>query len=480
MSFTGRLAEFAAETPIEALPRTVLDQSRRITLDTLGVAIGAASLEPARMVLDEVESWSGTPEASILARGSRTSAVQAAYTNGYLANLLDADETFLNYGHIANAIVPSALAVAERLGASGRDLLAAVAIGFEVAGRIGLSYRMWRLIDGKPEWTAVAGYSWVVFGVAAAAGHLLKLDRQQMASAFGIAGYATPAPTIGKWLDSTYLPHTKYVFVGPLAHAGVSAALLAARGFEGDDDVLDGEQGFWRIAGSDWCDWDSMVDGLGSEWRMEETSFKLYPACRFLHGPLDLFKRMLDERHSEPDQIRRLIVRMPPAATRPYFVNPSPANVVEGTFSVPHAFACLAHRLPLGPAWHTREALERADLGDFRQRVVVEVDPAAAPAIVEQITAGSGVSFYRRCPSSIRVETDSDAYEAAVEYASGDPWGADTALDDVALEAKARSYMAPVLGDAGVAAAINAFRGLEHLPDVRSLASVLLNSASRQ
>jgi 2-methylcitrate dehydratase PrpD len=477
MSFTGRLAAFAAETPTATLPRTVLDQGRRITLDTLGVAVGAASLEPARILLDEIESWGGASEASILVRGSRTSAVQAAYANGYLASLLDADETFLNYAHIANAIVPATLAVAERVGASGRDVLAAVAVGFEVAGRIGLSYRMWRLVDGKPEWTAVAGYSWVVFGVAAAAGRLLKLDRRQMASAFGIAGYATPAPTIGKWLDSTGLPHTKYVFVGPLAHAGVSAALLAACGFEGDDDVLDGEQGFWRISGSDWCDWDSLVAGLGSEWRMEETSFKLYPACRFLHGPLDLFKQMLEDRPCEPAEIRRLVVRMPPAATRAYFVNPSPANVVEGTFSVPHAFACLAHRLPLGPAWHTREALGRADLADFRQRVVVEVDPTAAPAIVEQITAGPGVSFYRRCPSSIRVETDNGVFEAEVEYASGDPWGADTALDDAALDAKARSYMTPVLGAQGAEAAIRALRGLEDVPDVRRMVGALSGSA---
>jgi 2-methylcitrate dehydratase PrpD len=466
---TRSLATFAAETPTASLPDSALGQARRLTLDTVGVALGAAGLPPAQKVIAEVASWGGTPEASILATPHRTSAVQAAYVNAYLANLLDADETLLNYAHLANAIVPSALAAAERVGASGRDLLAAVAVGYEVAARIATACRIWRLVDGQLEWSPVAGYSWVIFGVTAAAGRLLGLSADQMTSAFGIAGYSATIPSIGKWVDSRNLPHTKYVFLGPLAHAGVASALLARQGLEGDDDVLEGERGFWRMAGSDACDWDAMTRDLGREWLLDQVSYKLYPACRFLHAPLDLFRDLITREDLSPDEIEGVVVGLPPAATRPYFVNPEPAHVVEGSFSVPHAFACVAHRLPVGPEWHRDESLQRADLARFRRRVEVAVEPRATPVLLEQLTAGEGASYYRRCPTSLEVSARGRVYRGQAEYASGDPWEPATRLDDAALEEKFVSYVGPGLGLQRAHGLVDQLRRLEHLPDVRTL-----------
>lgn len=443
---TATLAAFAAEYPGASLPVEILTAGRRLTVDTLGVALAAVVLPQAHQVLDEVSSWGGAPEATLLGTTTRTSSVQAAYANSYLANLLDADETLLNYAHIANAIVPSALAVAERVGASGKELLAAVAIGYEVAARIGASYRSWSLVNDQPEWSPVAGYSWVIFGVTAAAGRLLQLTTDQMVSAFGIAGYSATAPSIGKWVDSAErLPHTKYVFLGPLAHAGVASALLARRGFIGDDDVLDGDRGFWRMAGSDACDWESMTRLLGTEWFVDQVSFKLYPACRFMHGALDLFGRLILDEKLHPDEIEHVEVRLPQAATRPYFRNRSPAHVVEASFSVSHAIACLAYRLPVGPEWHTDAALQRADLRAFRERVDVTVDPQAGPTVRQQIIA-TGKSYYRECPTSISVAAHGRQLSLGAQNASGDPWDPATSLDDAALEQKFVSYVAPLLG----------------------------------
>ncbi|HEX5499213.1 MAG TPA: MmgE/PrpD family protein, partial [Thermomicrobiales bacterium] len=382
MHVTQLLATFAAEAAPGSLPAAARRESRRLLLDTLGVACGAAGLGPARLLRAEVVSWGGVPESSLLAAAHRTSAMQAAYVNSYLANLLDADETLVNHAHVANAIVPSALAVAERVDASGAALLDAIALGYEIAGRIGVSCRTWQLTKGQPDWSPITGYSWVAFGVAAAAGRLLGLDAAQMASAFGIAGYSTPIPSIGKWVACDRLPNTKYVFLGPLAHAGVAAALLAARGFSGDPEILDGDRGFWRMTGSAACDWDALIGGLGERWLLRDVAYKWYPACRFFHGPLDLLARIMDDEQLAPEAIESVEVRLPPAATRPYFVNREPADVVEGSFSVPHAFACLAHRAPVGPAWHAEDTLRRPDIARFRQRVTVTTDPRSAAAIV--------------------------------------------------------------------------------------------------
>lgn len=468
MDVTRTLATFAGEASA-GLPEAALRQSYRLLLDTLGVAIGAVELPPARSLLAEIQSWGGTPEAAILASDHRTSAVQAAYANAYLANVLDADETLLNHAHIATAIVAGALAVAERIGASGRDLLDAIAVGYEVAARIGLSYRTWQMTDGQPDWSPVTGYSWVVFGVTAAAGRLISLDAERMASAFGIAGYSAPIPSIGRWVDCTRLPHTKYVFLGPLAHAGVASAFLAARDFTGDRDVLDGDRGFWRMVGSASCDWAAMTAHLGSRWLLDEVSYKRYPACRFYHGALDLFARFLADDRPEPDEIDRIVVQLPPAATRPYFLNPHPHDVVAGSFSVPHAFACLAFGVPIGPAWHSVETRNRLDVARFRERVTVTVRPEAAATIAGQLAAGEGTNYYRRCPNGIRVEVGGRTWEAQTDVARGDPWSDETFLPDAMLEEKFLTYTGSVRGAEWAKAALASIRELPAMSDVRGL-----------
>ncbi len=466
---TATLAGFAAETEGMAIPADARHEAYRLTLDTIGVACAAADMPPARALVAEVLSWGGQRESSILTTGLQTSAVQAAYANAYLANLLDADETLLNQAHVANAIVAGALAVAERCGSSGRDLLDAVAIGFEVAGRIGMSYGNWQVVDGRPDWSPVTGYSWVVFGVAASAGRLIGLNAGEMASAFGIAGYSTPIPSIGRWVDCTRLPNTKYVFLGPLAHAGVASALLAARGFTGDHDILDGDRGFWRMAGSVACDWAALTAELGARWRVNDVSYKWYPACRFFHGPLDLFARILADERLEPDAIDAIEVRLPPAATRPYFRNHEPADVVEGTFSVPHCFACLAHGVPVGPEWHSADALNRADLARFRTKVTVTVEPGSAEAINEQIMAENGEPFYRRCPTSLSVRARGRTIEARTEVASGDPWSAETLLSDSRLEEKFLAYVGAARGARWAMEVLESLRDIDGVEDVRTL-----------
>ncbi len=468
MTVTHRLASFAVETAADDLTAHVGAESYRLVLDTIGCAIGAADLGPAVTLIEEVASWGGVPEAAIWGTAHRTSAVQAAYANAYLANLLDADETLLNQVHIGNGIVAGALAVAEHTGASGRDLLDAVAIGYEVAARIGMSYRTWELVDGRPDWSLVTGYSWVVFGVAAAAGRLLGLDPGQMTNAFGIAGYSAPIPSIGKWVDSTRLPNTKYVFLGPLAHAGVAAALLAARGFIGDDDILDGDRGFWRMAGSTACDWEAMTRDLGDLWLLNEVSYKRYPACRFIHGPLDLFADLLASENLDATEIEHVEVLLPRAATRPYFTNPAPADVVEGSFSVPHLFACMAHRLPVGPAWHTDATLSRSDIADFRGRVAVAVDPRTAEH-TDSTTIGDGANANRQCPTGLRVTARGTTFTASTLYASGDPWTSETYLPNAALEAKFLDYTSGVLGPEGARAALRSIQDLATAPTVRDL-----------
>src|SRR5690606_33567606 len=162
---------------------------------TVACAVAGWDLPSSRIIRELFEEQGGRPEAAVLVTGTRLPAPAAAYVNAHLSNAIDADDT-LNYSaHIAAATVPAALAIAERVGSSGLDTLAAIALGYEVAGRIALSLRGLIVTpDGSFTFAPVTGYGWTSFAAAVASARLLGLDTLGMRHAFGLAAAAAPLP----------------------------------------------------------------------------------------------------------------------------------------------------------------------------------------------------------------------------------------------------------------------------------------------
>ena len=228
-----------------------------------------------------------------------------------------------------------------------------------MAARIGLSLRHIDILDdGTIAIAPVAGLSWAAFSSTVAAGRLFGLDADQMAQAFGITVATAPLSIAGQWGNlPAPRPMTKYGMYGSMAEAGVSAALLARAGFAGDATILDGDRGFWRIMGSRACKWDTMTDRLGQRWLIEETSFKIYPACRFATPALDLFYELQAESGAEADDIAEIDVQVPHAMMVKHMDDPDVQTVVDGQFSLPHVLGLAACMGPAGPRWHTAEAM---------------------------------------------------------------------------------------------------------------------------
>lgn len=264
-NLTGRLASFAARTRFEDIPVAVVHETGRLLLDTIGCALGAIHTPSGQVALSYARLVGGTPASTVLG-GDLSSAITAAYVNARLANVLDADDTFPTATHFGNAGVFSALALCEMFERDGRELATSIAVGFEVAARIGswmgapIQIRDGKVVGFNELAGPAAAVTWSAAGAAVAAA---RLDAAQTAHAFGIAGANSPLPTMHKFIEQSEISMYKYADAGWCAQIGVSAALQAKLGSTGMANILDGPNGFWKFYGSPSRDDEALLGGLG-------------------------------------------------------------------------------------------------------------------------------------------------------------------------------------------------------------------------
>jgi len=195
--------------------------------------------------------------------------------------------------HDVPVVVSSALALAESLGASGRDLILAIAAGLEISGRIGRAgANAYTAIKEGPDrgnihWDPVTGMTHATFGAATAAGKLFQLDPEKMANALGIAGFICPPQTFRKFNFTIPIKMTKYAPLGWVAHSGVTAALMAETGYTGDTELFEGDYGFGRYTGAGQWRPDRILRGIENEKvPLLRIFYKVYPMGRILPGLL--------------------------------------------------------------------------------------------------------------------------------------------------------------------------------------------------
>jgi 2-methylcitrate dehydratase PrpD len=471
-SHTATLARFALEANLEDLSPSAIQATRRLTLDTLGCAVGGRDLPSSRAVTGVRVAAGGRPDAALLGGTERLPVAAACYVNAHYANALDAEETIRHSGHLAACVVPPALSISEATGQSGRELLASIAIGFDVAARIGLSLRHLDVMpDGRIETGTVSGLSWAGFASTVVAGRAFGLAPEQMTNAFGITVASVPLPIAGRWGRlAAPRPMTKYGLYGVMAEAGVNAALLAREGFTGDVAALDGEHGFWRMMGSRRCEWEVLADRLGDRWLVEETSYKLEPACRWASPALTLFYDLASQAGVSAEEIEEVEVLVPHGAVSKFMDSADVGSVVDGQFSIPHLVALAAVGGPPSPAWHSEERIKDAKLAAFARRVRVGVNEEAAP-VLDSLLREKGHA--ELIPTVVEIKAGGRSWRAGSDHASGDPWDPETAATDAALKRKFRDFCKEQLGESRTERAIELIDRLGELPGVAELVDSL-------
>lgn len=384
-----KVAEFVTDTQFEDLPHEVVDESKRILLDSVGCALAGVNSERGELGIRLARQIGGANECSVIGAGDKLSSFAASFANGELINALDYDPV-LPPGHVSPFVIPPLLALGEQCGASGKDLILATALAHEISTRMGHALRGYRditeenLKSGKMDMPPVMGYSCCIFGGAAGAGKILRFDQDKMAHALGLAGHIAPVQSLTKWMKTTPIATTKYLLAGWMCEAVLTAAITADIGYKGDKSILEGEYGFWRFVGSTGWNPNALLDKLGQSWSFpRNTVHKPYPCCRVFHGGLDCLTHLIEVNRLEPEEIERVRAYLEAYCEQPAWMNREIQTQVDAQFSVAYNFSVAAHRVRIGPEWQDIEVMRDPHILAFMEKVSFEPHPDFVRTLME-------------------------------------------------------------------------------------------------
>ncbi|MCA0922491.1 MmgE/PrpD family protein [Pseudooceanicola nanhaiensis] len=315
---TRTLAAYIAGFTPDALPAEVMDYTRVLAKDGIGVLYAATheSVTAAQGICDFVEEIAGPGACTLIGRNRKVDPVSAALANGTLGYAADFEphhpEAIL---HPIAVMIPTALALSEAEGRTGAEALAAVALGCEMTYRASMAMNPRELYDRGFHPSAIAGS----FGAAAAAAFLLGLSEEQTVRALGLAGLQTSG--LLAWQDDPREDARPFQ-MGLAARNGVMSAMLAKRGFGAPDRIFDGGHVVLE-AYSDVAVASKLTEGLGTVWDgVMELAIKPYSSVSFLHPALDALVGLLDDNALTSQQIEKITLRFAEAGAHCVDDNP--------------------------------------------------------------------------------------------------------------------------------------------------------------
>jgi 2-methylcitrate dehydratase PrpD len=449
VKITRRLAEFVATTPSSGILFEAREQARRAFLDTLGVMLAGSREDAARIAADMVRDQGGSTEASVFGHGFAAPAGEAALVNGTCAHALDFDDVNMSMrGHPSVPLVPAILALGEKVGSRGREVIDAFVLGFEVECKLG------RLIGASHYalgWHATSTLG--TLGAASACARLLQLEADQTRNALAIAA------SLASGIRQNFGTMTKPLHAGWAARNGVIATTLADRGFTADSAALEGESGLLRAASGGARLISRSLARLGDPWEIVSPGIgvKLYPCCYATHRAIDAALEIVAAgglRHSDIERIEVTVSRGTVMPLRKGL----PSTGLEGKFSMEYCIAAALADGHIGLATFTDEAVRRPDLRKLMKRVAVREERRAAAFPI----GGRAV---------VSVDTSGNVnHTRVVETPKGDPQNPLT-WDE--LGDKFRDCAGAVLPGSAIEKAIETVAALEEIENIKWLVSVL-------
>ena len=425
----ARVADFVLRRPADSIPIDVLKAAALQFLDTMGIAIAAGPMQAGRIARDAAillyGSGIGRQAARMIFDGRRVSMAGAAFAAATQTDNLDGHDGYPpTKGHIGVAVVPALLALAEeKPHLMGMDALAALVVGYEVAGRAGIALH-----------ATVSDYhtsgAWNSIGVAAVAGRLLPLDDCQLRHAFGIAEYHGPRSQMMREIAAPTMLHDGS---GMGALVGLSAPVLAAAGFAGAPAITVEAP---EVA-HHW-------DDLGHFWQMTRQYVKPYPVCRWAHAAIDATRALCLQHDLRPNDIRKVHVNSFHHASALFAGMPDTTSKAQ--YSLAFAVATMILYGRIGVEHISGSGLKDAAVADMLKRIEVRE------------TAKHSDRFPAGRWADVQIETaDGRLLDSGDVHARGGP---EAPFSEVDIVAKYMEFAAPVLGEARATAIRSAILGL--------------------
>lgn len=454
LTVSEQFADFAMDLRWDALPAILQERARLCLLDALGAGLAGSTTTTAAAAAQLARRYGAGAGAcaSILGRDIRTSAPLAALANGVACHALELDDghRFAIGLHTGATTTPAAFAVAEEEDASLGQLLRALVIGYEVAGRIGTAVSPAHRRAGFHA-TGTVG----VFGAAAAAAVLRRLDRGAFVSALGIAGSA--AAGIFEFLNGGST--SKHFHAGHAAMSGVLAADLAEAGMTGPATIIEGPEGFARAYVHEPVQLDQIADKLGERFELRQVYFKLHAACGHIFSAIDAALWLRAE--APASEIERITVDTYRAAA--ILDARDPRSPGGAKFSIPYCVATAWVHGDVSQRRFDSEALDDPAVRALADRISCVEDP--------QLEARFPQTRAARVTVQLR---DGRRLERQVDVPRGMP--EDPVTPDELL-AKFRRHAAPIIGEPEAERLLELVRGSEDAA-VRSIAPLLRRRAS--
>lgn len=440
--YLREICRFVVKTGYEDLGPTVVEAAKRVLFDTVGViAAGAQHPEP-RELTRRLSSYSPREVASVIGQRKKMDPLHAALINGTAGTWLELDEgNQFARGHAGIHVVPAALAVGEERGASGKALLAAVVLGYEVACRIGIA--------SKLRMTMHPHGSWGTVGAAVTVGKLMGIDVESMMNLVNIASSLTLATSRKTMLEGGTV---RNLYAGVSGYMGILASHLLESGFSGEEDGLGSV--FGGVV-SESFNPGAMTEELGSRYEIARNYFKAYACCRYNHSSLDALYRVLRQREGgslRPEEIESIHVETYSLAAQ--LSSKRPQNMLAAKFSIPFAIATTVIHGHSGLEAFLPEKVARKDIQELAARVDVE-----------ERTDFTQMMPARR-PSRVIVRLkNGETFTETVWVSKGDR---EDPYTEEELERKFIDLTVPVYGDERAAEILDRIKRVDSFDDVRT------------
>jgi 2-methylcitrate dehydratase len=459
-----KFANFAIETEFKDLPEDVVKMTKTILLDTIGCAIGGSFGEISDCMREVIRALGGREESTIIGDG-KTSSANATLANGCAARFLDFNDIYISHTretvHASEAVIPVALALGESEHLSGKEIMTAIALGYDIYMRIADSPLKGFVQRG---WNA-SGCS---LGTAVTAGKLLGLSKDQLMNAMAInspkimMGYGQHFSGAVSWMKDLHGAWD--------GHDGIVAALMAKNGFKAASAIFEGKNGFCDWMGG--CNFDMLYGDLGKRFRINEMWLKPYSCMYAFHSALDIAKKLVKEHHVVPEEIKqvnvRSFLRVSQLAQPAHY---TPTGLEHAQFSVPFCMGLVITKGKVIPDFLSEKYRRDQKLLQLGAKVKVELDPE-----LDKVTLQRGDM---KRPALVQIVTSNgEMYEDRLDYPKGQ-WPQNPMSDDEVRE-KFRGLASRLIKEKQIENIIKSVERLEKLQDITGLMKPLATKGEKR
>src|SRR5688572_4425923 len=388
MQATRTLAKFVADTRYADLPPSLIAECKVATLDAFAAAFVGSSMPWAQRMVEMVHELGGAPEVAVVNQSWKTDVSRAALANGAMIGAFECEPP--TRSHAAGTVLPAALAVSQREHRDGKAFLLAIAVGFELSGRlqktaVGLETKRGFHNPG------VQG----PFGAAAAVGKLYGFDAATLASALGLAGSCAAGLLEFAWAGDD----TKRIHLGRASSMGLESALLARKGLHGPVTVIEGPYGYFN-AFSEKTDITKLTEGLGKKWIIQPASHKAFATHVTHQAVVQAIQDLKREHGFDPGTITHVTIRGAHRILEERLTVRDPLTVMGGQYSLPFTAAVALTRDMSDPLVYNDAAVKDPLVRKLAQHMGLTVDEKVHDLFPAEMTIVCGGKTYKKVTSA--------------------------------------------------------------------------------